>query len=87
MLITKFHALIRNKVLWGIFSFIIVLAFVAGGQMTRASMRENKKSQQIGTVGDQSVTHDEFTTAQRFLLGLQRNTSESDEEAARVDEI
>ena len=87
MLITKFHALIRNKVLWGIFSFIIVLAFVAGGQMTRASMRENKKSQQIGTVGDQSVTHDEFTTAQRFLLGLQRNTSESDEDAARVDEM
>lgn len=84
MLITKFHRLIRNKVLWGIFAFVLVLAFVAVGPLTRASMNKNRQSREIGKVGDRGITNEEFSMAQRFLIGLQGRMPESDEEAAEV---
>ena len=34
MFISKFNKLIRNKIMWGIFAFIVVISFVAWGTYT-----------------------------------------------------
>ncbi len=85
MLITKFNRMIRSRVLWGAFAFLISVAFVFTFSEVGGCSRDG--AAQRGVVGilfDQDVRHEEFLQARFFELGLRGNANLAAEEEERL---
>lgn len=61
MFISKFNKLIRNKLLWGGFSFIIAISFVA--MFTKTSSRQDEPQNKVGLLDGKAVGADEYKSA------------------------
>ena len=61
MFISKFNALIRNKIIWGAFAFIIAMAFVVWGTKTGSSTSDSQNS--VGMLDGKDVPPEEFRHA------------------------
>ena len=77
MLITKFNKLIRNKILWGVFAFIIAFAFVGASALSSARRTGGCGRQQpasgAGVLYGETVSEREFGLARLFELGMRQN--------------
>lgn len=58
MFISKFNKLIRNRMLWGAFAFIVVISFVAWG--TRTGGRRGSQEDTAGKLYGKPVSNDQF---------------------------
>ncbi len=86
MLISKFNKLIRSRVLWGIFAFVIAFFFVGAGVMSRSRDASTDKRTAEGTLFGDKVTGDEFYLARYFELGMRPMADNSDEAIAALRE-
>lgn len=62
MFISTFNKLIRNKILWGIIAFLVIVSFVAWTTDT-GGVQEREKQTVMGKLDGQSVSHSEFNKA------------------------
>jgi len=60
MFISKFNALIRNRLLWGAFAFLVVISFVGWGTQDVGQREETRK---IGKLEDGAVRAEDFQDA------------------------
>jgi len=60
MFISKFNKLIRNRIMWGIFAFIIVISFVAWGTFTGSGQRDAGEEENAGKLYGKAVSVDKF---------------------------
>ena len=60
MLITKFHKLIRSRLLWGCFLVIVIFTFVVWGTQMPAANKQNAEASAPGFLDGKPVPADEF---------------------------
>ncbi len=70
MLITHFNKLIRNKIVWGAFAFIVVIAFVGTGMSFRGLDKASRERNAEGKLFGQPVSSADFFKARYFAMGL-----------------
>ena len=68
MLISKFNKLIRNRILWSIFAFVVIVSFVGFFSNTGGCLGDTGR-QQAGRLGSTSFTDRNFRDA-RFQTSL-----------------
>ena len=77
VLITRFNRMIRSKILWGIFAFIIAFAFVGASALSSARRPGGCGSQPstnvAGMLNGEEVSERELALARFFELGLRSN--------------
>jgi len=69
MLISKFNKMIRNRVLWGVFAVIVVIAFVGAFSPGRGGGGEPSNNA-IGVLYDKPVTGRELAIARFYAAGM-----------------
>lgn len=76
MLITKFNALIRNKIVWAIFALIVAIVFV-GSSLEDEWAPQN--TQTSGTLYGEDVSERDFRMARFFELGMRESVASTSE--------
>jgi len=71
MMISKFHKIIQSKIVWGVFAFLICVAFVGvsapGSRSRKAARREQKAAQLAGRLFGEEVSRIEFARAYQSI--------------------
>lgn len=62
MFISKFNALIRNRIVWGVIAFVVVMAFVVWGVQTGGE-RESSAAENVGMLDGKPVKREDFEGA------------------------
>jgi len=60
MFISRFNKLIRNRIMWGIFAFIVVISFVAWGTFTGSGGRGAAEEESAGKLYGKAVSAEKF---------------------------
>lgn len=88
MFITKFNALIRNKILWSIFAFMVVVSFVAW--QTRTGARDANPEGAVGKLNGKLVPPEAFRQAyfnsylgMTLMIGRPLNVTEKVDQALK----
>ena len=72
MLITKFNAMIRNRILWGIFAVIVSISFLGfiGPRNGCRRMQSQRNPDTVGKLNGEMITERELHMARFFEMGL-----------------
>jgi len=83
VLITQFNKLIRNKIVWSVFAFIIAFFFVGASVTSRGCGSPDQQHRGAeGRLFDKDVASSDFFAARYFELGLRSNRPLTSEENA-----
>lgn len=83
MFIAHFNRLIRNRIVWAVFAFVVVLSFVLAGTTLRGCRRSDQLEDRRGLAGrlfGEDITLAEFNRARFFEMGLRPQASLTPEE-------
>ncbi len=88
MLITRFNRLIKSKLLWGTFAFLVVLSF-ALAPLLRDKDRPNRESGAAGVLSGEEISHEEFATAKHdsYIRYVENNGDRPDRIDDELDEL
>jgi len=85
VLITKFNKMIRNRLLWGVFAAIVVIAFVFAFSPGRGGGGGERDRGGVGELYGEDVSPREFGLARFFALGMRDPGGLSEEAHAMVN--
>lgn len=84
MLITKFNKLIRSKIVWTVFAFMIAFFFVGAGVTDRSNRPSDEDRGIEGRLFGEKIKANEFGVAQFFERGIMQRTPVSTEDYAAL---
>ena len=84
MLITKFHMMIRHRVVWAIIATLVSLTFLFSFSSMDGCTNAGQAQNNAGLLYGKPVSHDEFQQAMFFEMGLGSDRTKTAEEYASL---